>query len=152
MKLPITKLLVLKKKVKTQHFSTKLCENCEITDKKIISIFFHSTRIIRSISDSIFELIWYGPDNPCLAKKILIINIWYGPDNPCRVKKNTNNFVIGNFTILTQLCDFFVVFWPFFFNTNNFVIGNFTILTQLCDFFLLCFDLFFLMKGLVTSW
>ena len=24
--------------------------------------------------------------------------------------KNTNNFFIGNFTILTQLCDFFVVF------------------------------------------
>jgi hypothetical protein len=33
-----------------------------------------------------------------------------GPDNPCRAKKNTNNFFIGNFTILTQLCDFFVVF------------------------------------------
>ena len=27
---------------------------------------------------------------------------------------HTNNFFIGNFTILTQLCDFFVVFWPFF--------------------------------------
>jgi hypothetical protein len=35
-------------------------------------------------------------------------------------------------------------------NTNNFFIGNFTFLTQLCDF-LLCFDLLFLMKGLVTS-
>jgi len=32
-------------------------------------IFFRSTRIIRSISDSLFKLIWYGPDNPCLAKK-----------------------------------------------------------------------------------
>jgi hypothetical protein len=30
-------------------------------------------------------------------------------------------------------------------NTNNFFIGNFTFLTQLCDF-LLCFDLLFLMK------
>ena len=30
--------------------------------------------------------------------------------DPCRVKKNTNNFFIGNFTILTQLCDFVVVF------------------------------------------
>ena len=34
---------------------------------------------------------------------------------PCRAKKNTNNFLIGNFTILTQLCYFFVVFWPFLF-------------------------------------
>ena len=34
-------------------------------------------------------------------------------DNPCRVKKNTNNFFIGNFTIVTQLCDFFVVFLCF---------------------------------------
>jgi hypothetical protein len=34
----------------------------------------------------------------------------YGPDNPCRAKTNTNNFFIGNFTILTQLCDVFVVF------------------------------------------
>jgi hypothetical protein len=31
-------------------------------------------------------------------------------ENPCLAKKNTNNFVIGNVTILTQLCDFFVVF------------------------------------------
>ena len=37
------------------------------------------------------------------------------PDNPCRANKNTNNFFIGNFTILTQLCYFFVVFWPFLF-------------------------------------
>ena len=51
-----------------------------------------------------------------------------------REKKNTNNFVIGNFTILTQLCDVMLCF-EFFFNTNNFVIGNFTISTQLCDFF-----------------
>jgi hypothetical protein len=43
-------------------------------------------------------------------------------DNPCRAKKNTNNFFIDNFTILTQLCDFCV----------------------------LCFDLF-LMKDLVTD-
>jgi hypothetical protein len=43
--------------------------------------------------------------------------------------------IISNFTILTQLCDFFAVFLPLFFNTNNFFIGNFTILTQLCDFF-----------------
>jgi len=35
-------------------------------------------------------------------------------DNPCQAKKNANNFFIGNFTILTQLCDFFVVFWLFF--------------------------------------
>jgi hypothetical protein len=33
----------------------------------------------------------------------------YGPANPYRAKENTNNFVISNFTILTQLCDFFVV-------------------------------------------
>ena len=31
-----------------------------------------------------------------------------GPDNPYRAKKNTNKFVIGNFTILPQLCDFVV--------------------------------------------
>ena len=41
--------------------------------------FFRSTRIIRSISNSLFELIWYGPDNPCLAKKILIINMYFCP-------------------------------------------------------------------------
>ena len=53
---------------------------------------------------------------------MLIINIFFtrqglsgpyqmneGPDNPCRAKKNTNNFCIGNFTILTQLCDFVVL-------------------------------------------
>jgi hypothetical protein len=40
-----------------------------------ISICFRSTRIIRSISDLLFELIWYGPDNHCLAKtKLLIIS------------------------------------------------------------------------------
>jgi hypothetical protein len=71
-KSPIKKLLVLKKKVKTQQ---KKSQSCEITDKNIISIFFRSTRIIRSISDSFFEPISYGPDNPC-AKKILIINIY----------------------------------------------------------------------------
>jgi hypothetical protein len=39
--------------------------------KKLLVFFFRSTRIIRSISDSLFELIWYGPDsdNPFLAKK-----------------------------------------------------------------------------------
>ena len=50
-------------------------------------------------------------------------------------KQNTNNSFIGNFTILTQLCDFFLLCFDFLFNTNNFFIGNFTILTQLCDFF-----------------
>ena len=37
-----------------------------------------------------------------------------GPDNPCRAKKNTNNFFIGNFTILAQLCDFFCCALTFF--------------------------------------
>ena len=50
-------------------------------------------------------------------------------------KKNTNNLFIGNFTSLTQLCDFCCCVLTFFFNTNNFVIGNFTFLAQLCDFF-----------------
>jgi hypothetical protein len=59
-----------------------------------------------------------------LIKKLLVL-----PDNPCRAKKNTNNFFIGNFTILTQLCDLFAM--TFFFNTNNFFISNFTILAQL---------------------
>jgi hypothetical protein len=58
----------------------------------IISIFFRKTMIIRSISDELEE------------------RIRYGHDNPCRAKKNTNHFFIGNFTILTQLCDFVVVF------------------------------------------
>jgi hypothetical protein len=35
----------------------------------IISIFFHKTRIIRTISDELEERIWYGPDNPCRVKK-----------------------------------------------------------------------------------
>ena len=82
----------------------------------IISIFFRKTSIIRSISDELEE------------------RIRYEPDNPCRAKKNTNNFFISNFTILTQLCDFFLCF-DLFFNTNNFLISNFTTLTQLCDFF-----------------
>jgi hypothetical protein len=38
------------------------------------------------------------------------------PDNPCRAKKNTNNFFIGNFTILTQLCDFFCCVLTFLWN------------------------------------
>ena len=62
----------------------------------IISICFRKTMIIRSTSDELEEWIWYGPDNPCRVKKILII------------------FLIGNFTILTQLCDFFIVFLPLF--------------------------------------
>ena len=83
--------------------------------------FFCKTRIIRSNSGE---------------------RIWYGPDNPCRAKKNTTNFFIGNFTILTQLCDFFCFALPFFLNTNNFFIDNFTILTQLCDFFVVFFTFF----------
>jgi hypothetical protein len=41
-----------------------------------------------------------------------------------------------------QLCDYSVVLCPFFFNTNNFFIGNFTILTQLCDFFVVFWTFF----------
>jgi hypothetical protein len=41
--------------------------------KKLVVFFFRSTRIIRSISDSLSRV---GPDNPCLAKKILIINMY----------------------------------------------------------------------------
>ena len=39
----------------------------------IISIFFRKTRIIRSISDELEERIWYEPDNPCRAKKKILI-------------------------------------------------------------------------------
>jgi hypothetical protein len=108
-----------------EHFQNKISESLKksksipIEHILIISIFFRSTRIIRSISDELEQ------------ERIL-----YRPDNPCRAKKNTNNFFIGNFTILTQICHFF-------FNTNNFFIGNFTILIQLCDFLLLCFYLSF---------
>ena len=52
--------------------------------------------IIRSISDELEE------------------RIWHRPDYPCRAKKNTNNFFIGNFTILAQLCDFFLLCFDLF--------------------------------------
>ena len=58
----------------------------------LLLFFFRKTRIIRSISDELEE------------------RNRYGHNNPCRAKKNTNNFFISNFTILTQLCDFVVVF------------------------------------------
>jgi hypothetical protein len=38
-----------------------------------------------------------------------------GLDKPCRAKQILINIFIGNFTILTQLCDCFVLFWPFLF-------------------------------------
>ena len=37
-------------------------------------------------------------------------------DNPCRAKKNANDYFIGKFTMLTQLCDFFCVCFDLFFN------------------------------------
>jgi hypothetical protein len=79
-------------------------------------IFFHYTRYWVYIFFGLFL------DHFGIKLKNMVINedeastydifelIWYGPDNPCRAKKNTNNFVIGNFIILTQLCDFVVVF------------------------------------------
>ena len=69
-----------------------------LCDMLIISIFIRKTRIIRSILDEVKKRMWYGLDNPCLAKK------------------NTNHFFIGNFTILAPLCDLFVLFWTFFLN------------------------------------
>jgi hypothetical protein len=62
-KLPIKKLLVLKKKVKTQQKNHIAVLKCEITDKKNISIFVFArqelsgTYQIRSSSSSDMDLI-----------------------------------------------------------------------------------------------
>jgi hypothetical protein len=60
------------------------------------------------------EVTVYSTVSLVISKNYIFELIWYGPDNPCRAKKNTNNLLIGHFKILPQLCDFFVVFWPFF--------------------------------------
>ena len=65
----LTKPFIKKKGQNTTKKNHKAVKIVKLLIKKIISIFFRSTRIIRSISDSLFELIWYEPDNPCLVKK-----------------------------------------------------------------------------------
>ena len=132
MKLPITKLLVLKKKGQN---TTKKSQSCvkivKLPITKLLVFFFTRQGLsgpyqmsskIESDMDLIILVEW---------KKILIIFLSV-------ISQFSHSFVL-KCCVLT-----------FFFNTNNFVIGNFTILTQLCDFFVVFWP-FFLMKGLVTS-
>jgi hypothetical protein len=65
-KLPIKKLLVLKKKGQNKTKKSQSCVKIvKLPIKKMLVFFFAR----QGLSDSLFELNWYGPDNPCLAKK-----------------------------------------------------------------------------------
>ena len=77
MRSPMQKLLVLKKRSKHNKKIPNCVKIVKLPIKKLLVFFFAPKGLSGpyQIRHSLFELIWYGPDNPCLAKKILIINI-----------------------------------------------------------------------------
>jgi hypothetical protein len=149
-KLPITKLLVLKKKGQN---TTKKSQSCV----KIVKL--PITKLL------VFFFTRQGLSGPY---QILIISIFFarqGLSGPYQMSSKIESdmdliilvewkkILIIFLSVISQFSHSFVLkccVLTFFFNTNNFVIGNFTILTQLCDFFVVFWP-FFLMKGLVTS-
>jgi hypothetical protein len=89
---------------------------------KLLLNFFSFKSKIWNIKFCFYLLFDYDKKRVSDGQQNKQLNLASSPDPAIIIvewKKNNNNFLIGNFTILTQLCDFFVVFWPFFFNTNK---------------------------------
>ena len=78
MKLPIKKLLVLKKRSKHNKKIPNCVKIVKLPIKKLLVFLFARQGFSGpyQMSSKSEERIWYGPDNPCRAKKILIINIY----------------------------------------------------------------------------